>query len=123
MSTDTNEFDVSKAQTFAPTVPDAVVKFCLRRAGFECNDPAVGWLVAVAAQRFALDIAHNAKECHDLRAGVMQKKVRKAVTLSMEDLSCRCVTLVRTHPVPFVMVVLCQLLFGTWAPCVSYVPK
>ena len=40
----------------------------MRYAAFSASSRRA-WLVAVAAQRFALEVAYSAKACHDLKAG------------------------------------------------------
>ena len=60
---------------------------------------ARAWLVAVAAQRFALEVAYSAKACHDLKAGGKTKvHLRGCVWFCL----CVCVC-VRVNVVCFVM--------------------
>ena len=72
-----------------------MINHVLRRAGFSCDDPHATWLVSVAAQRFALEIIHNAKGTHELREAGQKKRSQQQqqqqqqpATLTSEDLTC-----------------------------------
>ena len=51
-----------------PTIPEAVVRFYLNRAGFDTQDPRLLRVVSLAAHKFIADIAKDAMGHHQLRS-------------------------------------------------------
>lgn len=52
---------------FAPIIPDAVTDYCLSKNGFETSDVKIKRLLALATQKFILDIAQDAYEYSRIR--------------------------------------------------------
>ena len=51
-----------------PTIPEAVVRFYLNRAGFDTQDPRLLRVVSLATHKFIADIAKDAMGHHQLRS-------------------------------------------------------
>ncbi|ORY79917.1 transcription initiation factor TFIID 23-30kDa subunit-domain-containing protein [Protomyces lactucae-debilis] len=71
--------------THAPIIPDAVTDYYLSQAGFECDDPRVKRLLALAAQKFVSDIAQDAYQHSKIRSSGTTGDRGRAV-LTMDDL-------------------------------------
>ena len=52
---------------FAPIIPDAVTDYCLSKNGFETSDVKIKRLLALATQKFILDITQDAYEYSRIR--------------------------------------------------------
>ncbi|KAJ3150658.1 Transcription initiation factor TFIID subunit 10 [Geranomyces variabilis] len=79
---------------YKPVIPDAVTDYYLTRSGFDCDDPRVKRLLALAAQKFVSDIAVDALQYSKIRGqNASDKKDRRSTAkdrrtvLTMEDLS------------------------------------
>ncbi|TFY54435.1 hypothetical protein EVG20_g9702, partial [Dentipellis fragilis] len=83
---------------YEPLIPDEVTDYYLQRVGFDCQDPRLKRLLALAAQKFVSDIASDAYQHARIRTnatggrsranqlpGMSRDKTR--TTLTMEDLS------------------------------------
>eukprot|EP00937_MAST-01D_sp_MAST-1D-sp2_P003444 g3444.t1 len=78
----------------APTIPEAVIRYYLSRAGFDTDDSRLLRLVALAAHKFVADVACDAMEHERLRhkrvKASSDKKADAAAdkrVLMMEDLA------------------------------------
>ncbi|TYZ64060.1 hypothetical protein PybrP1_004998 [[Pythium] brassicae (nom. inval.)] len=54
--------------SYAPTLPEELVEFHLQQAGFATSDPRIVRLVALAAHKFLLDVAHDALQFQRIRS-------------------------------------------------------
>jgi len=88
----TEETDVrnllDRLQAYNATIPDEAVTYLLEKSGCQCNDVRLKRLVAVAAQKFLMQVLQDAKahKSHSLAlAGIKDKKEQQV--LSMEELS------------------------------------
>jgi|SaaInlStandDraft_7_1057024.scaffolds.fasta_scaffold144859_1 transcription initiation factor TFIID subunit 10 len=77
---------MDELQTFTPAVPEEVISFYLKEAGFNDSDPMVAKLVGLATQKIMADIAKDAAEHCKTRAPSRKKK-NEQYTLTVEDLS------------------------------------
>lgn len=75
---------VEMMDEYAPVVPDAVTDYYLAKNGFECLDVRIKRVLALATQKFILDVATDAFEHLRIRAalgGGGQAKARAALAL------------------------------------------
>eukprot|EP00033_Pygsuia_biforma_P003230 GCRY01003542.1.p1 GENE.GCRY01003542.1~~GCRY01003542.1.p1 ORF type:complete len:196 (+),score=36.46 GCRY01003542.1:186-773(+) len=52
---------------FRPLIPDETTDYYLKRSGFQCSDVRVQRLIAVAAQKFIADVAHDSMQYAKVR--------------------------------------------------------
>ncbi|KDO24517.1 hypothetical protein SPRG_10332 [Saprolegnia parasitica CBS 223.65] len=81
-----NEF-LEAMTRFNPAIPDDVVAHYLHSAGFASEDPRIVRMVALVAQKFVLDVAHDAKLYQQHRLNAQGGAPNDRATLTMEDLS------------------------------------
>ncbi|KAF0726551.1 hypothetical protein Ae201684_015176 [Aphanomyces euteiches] len=81
-----HEFLDAVGQRFTPSIPDEVVSYFLETAGFSTDDPRIIRMVGLVAQKFVLDVGHDAKLYQQHRLNAHHHPHHKA-TLTMEDLS------------------------------------
>ncbi|TFY78813.1 hypothetical protein EWM64_g5199 [Hericium alpestre] len=83
---------------YEPLIPDEVTDYYLQRVGFDCQDPRLKRLLALAAQKFVSDIASDAYQHARIRTNATGGRARAnqppgsardktRTTLMMEDLS------------------------------------
>ncbi|ETV92569.1 hypothetical protein H310_13230 [Aphanomyces invadans] len=83
-----HEFLDAVGQRYAPAIPDEVVAYYLESVGFTTDDPRIIRMVALVAQKFVLDVAHDAKLFHEHRVNGQAGNVTSDnLTLTMEDLA------------------------------------
>eukprot|EP00049_Salpingoeca_infusionum_P002256 m.55217 g.55217 ORF g.55217 m.55217 type:complete len:141 (-) comp11471_c1_seq1:2118-2540(-) len=61
---------------FQPTIPDEVIQYYLRTAGFEPSDPKVLRIVSLATQKFVADVAQDAFQISQQRTSTGKKQQR-----------------------------------------------
>lgn len=75
--------------SFVPLIPDAVLDFCLAKAGLQTDDAKVKKLVSLIAQKFITDVATSSYQYHKIaqRASLKEKKgpKEKKLTLNLAD--------------------------------------
>ncbi|KAI0320875.1 transcription initiation factor IID, TAF10 subunit [Amylostereum chailletii] len=81
---------------YEPLIPDEVTDYYLQRVGFECQDPRLKRLLALAAQKFVSDIATDAYQHARIRTNATGGRARAnqpgsardktRTTLTMDDL-------------------------------------
>eukprot|EP00049_Salpingoeca_infusionum_P002257 m.55226 g.55226 ORF g.55226 m.55226 type:complete len:147 (-) comp11471_c1_seq2:1683-2123(-) len=73
---------------FQPTIPDEVIQYYLRTAGFEPSDPKVLRIVSLATQKFVADVAQDAFQISQQRTSTGKKQQRERhKVLQVQDLS------------------------------------
>ncbi|KAI0033650.1 transcription initiation factor TFIID 23-30kDa subunit-domain-containing protein [Vararia minispora EC-137] len=81
---------------YEPLIPDEVTDYYLQRVGFDCQDPRLKRLLALAAQKFVSDISADAYQHARIRTNAQGGRQRAnqgssrdktRTTLTMEDLS------------------------------------
>ena len=65
-------------EEYQPMLPDALMQQCLKRAGFTTTDKRVARMVAVAAQKFATDVASGALQACKVRQAREARESRQA---------------------------------------------
>lgn len=68
-------------------IPDAVIDYYLNKTGFDCDDPRIKKLFALAAQKFIADVATDAYQFNKVRQSSSKANKEKKVILNMDDLS------------------------------------
>ncbi|OQS06658.1 transcription initiation factor TFIID subunit [Thraustotheca clavata] len=81
-----NEFLEAMAR-FNPAIPDDVISYFLHTSGFASDDPRLTRMVALAAQKFVLDVALDARLYQQHRVNAQGGGGNERATLTMEDLS------------------------------------
>ncbi|RHY93270.1 hypothetical protein DYB37_010964 [Aphanomyces astaci] len=83
-----HEFLDAVGQRYTPAIPDEVIAYYLESVGFTTDDPRIIRMVALVAQKFVLDVAHDAKLFHQHRLNGHTSSVHSdKVSLTMEDLA------------------------------------
>ncbi|KZV66135.1 transcription initiation factor IID, TAF10 subunit, partial [Peniophora sp. CONT] len=80
---------------YEPLIPDEVTDYYLQRVGFDCQDPRLKRLLALAAQKFVSDISADAYQHARIRMNAQGGRARgnagardkTRTTLTMDDLS------------------------------------
>ncbi|OQR92725.1 transcription initiation factor TFIID subunit [Achlya hypogyna] len=81
-----NEF-LEAMMRFTPAIPEDVISYYLQSAGFASDDPRIVRMVALAAQKFVLDVGHDAKLYQNHRLNAQGGAPNEHATLTMEDLA------------------------------------
>ncbi|KAL8584123.1 Transcription initiation factor TFIID subunit 10 [Nucella lapillus] len=77
-------------EDFTPAIPDAVIKYFLRKGGMDTSDPRVIRMISVASQKLISDIANDALQHCKMKASAQSSKKQgkdKKFNLTMEDLT------------------------------------
>ena len=88
--------------SYAPTIPEAVTKYYMKKSGINAVDPRISKLMSLAADKFLSETIHEARQMSILRkqSSVNKQTKRKAVenndSLSIDDLE-RCLGLQRIN--------------------------
>jgi len=74
------------------TIPDDVLQYYLNRTGYNCSDPRINHIIALAAQKFISEIANDALQYCKIRQSSpaykdLKNKGKGRYVLTMEDLS------------------------------------